>query len=83
MIYPLLGASKFGWHFVATELDKGSIENIATIIEKNKLSEQIEVRIPKATILLDIIKKDEHFDFCVCNPPFFPEGREREQRFWQ
>jgi len=39
---------------------------------REKILESAEdVAMPKAHILVGIVKESESFDFCMCNPPFF------------
>ncbi|XP_042458815.1 U6 small nuclear RNA (adenine-(43)-N(6))-methyltransferase-like [Zingiber officinale] len=110
-IYPLLGASLFGWSFVGSDVTDVALEWAAKNVESNPhLSELIEIRNanntlcsiedvskseenieggmelsdreslklkqnveshPEAQVLLGVVKVDEKFDFCMCNPPFF------------
>lgn len=45
VIYPILGAMKFGWTFIATETCEKSLENAAKIINANAaVKERVELR---------------------------------------
>lgn len=72
-IYPLIGASEYGWKFVASDIDPISIQSAQRIIKSNSsFDKQIECRIQsnKQNIFDGIISKDEKFDLTMCNPPF-------------
>lgn len=34
-------------------------------------------------LLKNILKKEEHFDFCMCNPPFFSNENEQKKVDWR
>ena len=72
-IYPLIGASTYGWSFVGTDIDLKAIENCSAIIEENpklidviSLQQQTESRF----IFKNIITPEDKFTFTICNPPF-------------
>ncbi|WP_445946883.1 23S rRNA (adenine(1618)-N(6))-methyltransferase RlmF [Shewanella sp.] len=72
-IYPLLGIQSYSWQFVASDIDKVSLDNVRKIVENNpqlasKLSLRLQVN-PKA-IFSGVIAPDEYFDVTLCNPPF-------------
>jgi len=72
-IYPILGVSEYNWSFVGTEIDKIAIDSVKKIIESNPiLIDNIEIRHQSnnQNIFIDIIKENDKFDFCCCNPPF-------------
>ncbi|CAN9511617.1 unnamed protein product [Ophioblennius macclurei] len=73
-IYPLLGATMNGWHFLATEVDDICFDFATKNVEQNNLSELIRVvKVPQKTLLMDALKEETEtvYDFCMCNPPFF------------
>ncbi|MDP1651112.1 MAG: 23S rRNA (adenine(1618)-N(6))-methyltransferase RlmF [Rhodocyclaceae bacterium] len=88
-IYPLIGASEFGWRFVATDINPASLENAQAILDANPaLAQQITLRLqPLPTeILKNMVYADEWFDLTMCNPPFhasLAEARAGTQRKWQ
>lgn len=88
-IYPLIGASEFGWRFVATDINPASLENAQAILDANPaLAQQITLRLqPLLTeILKNMVYADEWFDLTMCNPPFhasLTEARVGTQRKWQ
>lgn len=72
-IYPIIGVREYDWNFVATDIDKNSIEIAQNICDKNKgLSEKIEFRHQPNTrdIFFRGILKGEKFHLSMCNPPF-------------
>ncbi|KAL0973152.1 hypothetical protein UPYG_G00199650 [Umbra pygmaea] len=73
-IYPLLGASMNGWHYLATEVDDICFDYATRNVEQNNLSDLIKVvKVPQKTLLMDALKEESSmvYDFCMCNPPFF------------
>jgi 23S rRNA (adenine1618-N6)-methyltransferase len=72
-IYPLLGHAIKNWSFVGTDIDTPSLQTAQIIIEKNKLTKYIELRLQKDTahILNGIIRPSDKFCASMCNPPFF------------
>jgi 23S rRNA (adenine1618-N6)-methyltransferase len=73
LIYPLLGNAQFNWNFTATDCEKASIKNAKKILQKNKLTNHIDLRFQsnKENILTDVINSDDLFLASVCNPPFY------------
>jgi len=71
-IFPLLGYKHFKWTWVASEIIAESIESSNKNIERNSLTENIEVRkqISREHIFEGVIKPGEKFFATVCNPPF-------------
>jgi len=72
-IYPILGASEYGWHFVASDIDPVSIKAANINISSNKnIANHIHCRLQKNTtnIFQDIIKAGEFYQLTLCNPPF-------------
>lgn len=77
-IYPLLGFKEYNWKFVATEIDTQVLKIAQTIIDENKLSTAIELRLQsnKSHILKGIIKPTDAFAASMCNPPFYKNEQE-------
>ncbi len=72
-IYPILGASTYGWHFVASDIDPVSIKAAKQNIVANKeIAKKIDCRLQKESnnIFEGIIKPDEYYHLTMCNPPF-------------
>lgn len=74
LIYPLLGASIYGWNFVASDTHQASLDNARSILKTNtQLKNKIDLRLQpdQEKILTNIIADGEQFDLVVCNPPFY------------
>ena len=72
-VYPLIGATEYGWHFVGSDIDDVAIDSANKILESNViLQEKIEIRKQKMVknIFHSIIKENECYDLTICNPPF-------------
>lgn len=88
-IYPIIGASEYGWTFVATETDKSSQRWARQIVRLNKgIDTLIEIRLqpdPKRCFA-NVTTAGETFAAAMCNPPFHASaaeaaaGTERKQR---
>lgn len=84
-IYPLLGSTvNKNWNFLAIDINARSVQYAKHNVLSNKLQDRIQV-IKNASskgILTDILQqdsfKDEKFNFCMCNPPFFSSLEEAE-----
>lgn len=77
-IYPLLGHSEYNWNFVGTDIDPKALDNAQIIINKNGLSEVVELRLQpeKSHIFRGIIKSTDRYVLSMCNPPFYRSERE-------
>lgn len=71
-IYPLLGHASYGWQFVGTDIDANALAAAQAIIQANNLGDAIELRLQtqRGKIYTGMLKPEERFDLCVCNPPF-------------
>ncbi|QSX30061.1 23S rRNA (adenine(1618)-N(6))-methyltransferase RlmF [Shewanella cyperi] len=72
-IYALLGASLYQWQLVATDIEPRSLANVRDILAYNPLlAERIDLRLQSnpTQIFANVAADDEHFDACMCNPPF-------------
>jgi len=72
-IYPIIGICEYGWQFTATEIDIEALSSASKIIEGNpQMAGMVELRRQKnpSSIFNGILSPDDHFDFCICNPPF-------------
>jgi 23S rRNA (adenine1618-N6)-methyltransferase len=72
-IYPLIATREYQWLIVGSDIESLSLKNAQLIIDKNKLSDVIELRLQKnkKSIFEGIVKKEERFTACISNPPFF------------
>jgi 23S rRNA (adenine1618-N6)-methyltransferase len=72
-IYPLIGASEYGWRFVGTEIDPVALRWARKLAASNPgVAGRIECRlqISPTECFRGIIKPGEVFDLSMCNPPF-------------
>jgi 23S rRNA (adenine1618-N6)-methyltransferase len=80
-IYPIIGASALGWHFVATDIDPASIAWARRLVASNPaLAGRIECRHqPDPTaIFKNVTSPGEKFDVSLCNPPFHASAFEAD-----
>ena len=72
-IYPILGAKKFNWSFIASDVSTNSIKDAKTIVSNNNLSTSIKLRTQenKQYILREVLNEDEKITASICNPPFY------------
>ena len=78
-IYPLIGASEYGWSFVGAEVDPAARRWAQKIVAANpSVAGLIECRLQKsaAHCFQGIIQTGEHFDLTLCNPPFHTSAAE-------
>lgn len=72
-IYPIIGVSVYGWQFLGSDIEEVSIQSVQNILNSNEiLKENIIVKQQEnpSNIFVNIINKDEKYDFTLCNPPF-------------
>lgn len=72
-IYPILACAIYGWQCVGSDINRRSLDNVASIITKNPSLENsftLRVQRNKNHIFEGIIQPGELFDVSVCNPPF-------------
>ncbi|WP_373710035.1 23S rRNA (adenine(1618)-N(6))-methyltransferase RlmF [Kaistella sp.] len=81
-IYPIIGATEYGWNFIGSDIDTQSIESSTNIINSNpSLEGKVECRLqedPKA-FFTGILSNDEKIDFSMCNPPFHSSTEEAQK----
>ncbi len=72
-VYPIIGNKEYDWTFIGADIDAVAIESANKIIEQNaSLKGKVDCRLqsnPK-DFFYGIIRKDEHIDLSICNPPF-------------
>ena len=80
-IYPLLGNAVYNWQFLATDIDKKSIDRAEKIVKKNALSENIQFKQQKdaTQIFQGILNEKDKFSATMCNPPFYRSQEEAMQ----
>ena len=78
-IYPILGASLFGWRFVATDAEKASVQWAERLLKANPaLAGKVECRWQSDTrkVFEGVTAPTERFAVSVCNPPFHTSREE-------
>jgi 23S rRNA (adenine1618-N6)-methyltransferase len=78
-IYPLIGASEYGWRFVGTEIDPSALRWAQNIVAANaSVAGLIECRLQPSALnaFRDVVHLGEHFDVSLCNPPFHASASE-------
>ena len=88
-IYPLIGASEYGWSFVGSDIDSLAIDSARRIVAMNpKVADLIQCRLQKdrTRCFAGVIGAGEFFDLSMSNPPFHASaaeanlGNERKRR---
>lgn len=88
-IYPLVGASEYGWSFVGAEMDAVALRWAKKLVAVNHaIAKLVECRLQKSAMQCfeGIIQPGERFDLTMCNPPFHASaaeaaaGTQRKQR---
>ena len=88
-IYPLIGASEYGWSLVGSELDSVAFRWAQKLVNANaSVASLIECRLQPSALqcFRGIIRPGERFDLTMCNPPFHgsaaeaAEGTQRKLR---
>ena len=72
-IYPLIGASEYGWRCVASEIDPVALRWARTLVAANaSVATLIDCRLQRSAnrCFAGVIKAGERFDASMCNPPF-------------
>jgi 23S rRNA (adenine1618-N6)-methyltransferase len=71
-VYPLIGNVEYGWKFVGSDIDPKAIENAKKIVDENKLTDTIELRLQATLnqIFKGVINESDRFNLTICNPPF-------------
>ncbi len=78
-IYPLIGASEYGWSFVGTEIDPVALRWAQkTVAAHPTVAGLIECRAQPSPMdsLRGVIQPGERFDLTMCNPPFHASAAE-------
>jgi len=72
-IYPLVGASEYGWRFVGTEIDPEALRWARRLVSSNPaVADLIECRLQPSPLasFAGVTEAHERFAASVCNPPF-------------
>ncbi len=81
-IYPILGVTEYGWHFIGSDVDATSIETANNVVQANpSLKDKIELRLQKNAkdLFYGIIGRADKIDFSMCNPPFHASAEDAQQ----
>ena len=73
-IYPIIGASEYGWSFIGSDISKNALASAEAIITKNNiLKDTVELRLQRNSnkIFAGILNKNEEITVTICNPPFY------------
>jgi 23S rRNA (adenine1618-N6)-methyltransferase len=85
-IYSLLASHCYGWQCVGSDINQTSLNNVATILNKNKTLERLLTLRHQPSphqIFEGIINQGEMFDVSVCNPPFHASAEEASKAHQQ
>lgn len=78
-VYSIIGASVYHWQFIASDINKASIDNIHHILEKNHtLNELVTpfLQTEPKYLFKGIVEPDAKYHFSLCNPPFHGSAEE-------
>ncbi len=78
-IYPVIGSQEYGWDFVAVDTDKSAVQSVENMVSDNAaLKGKVVCRLQKNDdcFFKNVVEADEHFDFSICNPPFYRSAAE-------
>ncbi|MGF1909570.1 23S rRNA (adenine(1618)-N(6))-methyltransferase RlmF [Vibrio kasasachensis] len=81
-IYPIVGATQYGWSYIGSDVDADSVNNANHIAQANSvLNGQVECRLQDNSqhFFKGIIKPGEFYDVTTCNPPFHASLQEAQQ----
>ncbi len=88
-IYPIIGNRRYGWNFIASDIDAEAVKSSEQIVNRNRvLKYQIEVRHQqnRDQIFKGVLRYKEFLEFTMCNPPFYGSHEEamiETQRKWK
>lgn len=78
-IYPIIGHQVYGWQFVGSDIDRTAVDsatNIAAINPPLKQDLTFRLQNSPSNIFKGVVRKGEHFDLTICNPPFHASAAE-------
>eukprot|EP00092_Neocalanus_flemingeri_P049704 GFUD01057215.1.p1 GENE.GFUD01057215.1~~GFUD01057215.1.p1 ORF type:complete len:218 (+),score=58.74 GFUD01057215.1:54-707(+) len=71
-VYPLLATRHLGWRMVATESDDGNYNAARENVTRNGLDDKIDIiNVEKTDIFKQVLTENRHYEFSMCNPPFY------------
>jgi len=80
-IYPIIGIQEYGWSFIGSDIDPVAIESANRIIAQNPALQgkvECKLQLNQRDFFYGIIRKDEHIDISICNPPFHASVKEAQ-----
>lgn len=78
-IFPLIGASEYGWRFVGSELDRVALKWVLAMVARHpQVADLIECRWQKDArfCFRGVMDEGEAFSATMCNPPFHGSAAE-------
>jgi 23S rRNA (adenine1618-N6)-methyltransferase len=78
-IYPLVGASEYGWSFVGTDIDPAAVRWARQLVAKNpSVAGLIDCRLQSSALecFNGVVLAGECFDLTMSNPPFHASAAE-------
>ena len=82
LIYPIIGICEYGWNFIASDINKKSIQWAKRIQSTNDPRlKNIDLRQQKNSnyIFRNLLRHTDFVDVVVCNPPFYTSKEEAVQ----
>ncbi len=78
VIYPLLGHTEYGWHFVGSDIDETALRIAESIVRGNQLGSAIEVRPQtlRGHLFHGVLRPGDRYAATLCNPPFHASAAE-------
>jgi 23S rRNA A1618 N6-methylase RlmF len=71
-IFPLMGARRFGWSFVALDSNQDALSHARANVDRNGLHHLISLHhIASDSSIINAISAHPHITHTMCNPPFF------------
>ncbi|WP_163134168.1 23S rRNA (adenine(1618)-N(6))-methyltransferase RlmF [Agarivorans sp. Alg241-V36] len=81
-VYPLVGASEYGWSFVGSDIEAASLQSADHILALNpQLQSHISLRLQsnKKAIFKGVVQAEERFELSMSNPPFHRSAAEAQK----
>ncbi|RTZ14479.1 23S rRNA (adenine(1618)-N(6))-methyltransferase RlmF [Vibrio aquaticus] len=81
-IYPIVGATEYGWQYIGADVDAVSVDNSNKIAQDNSvLTGRVECRLQADSrhFFKGIIQPNEYYDVTTCNPPFHKSLQDAQQ----
>jgi 23S rRNA (adenine1618-N6)-methyltransferase len=82
-VYPIIGASTYGWSFIGTDINQSALKNAEKIKRENViLKDKLDLRLQvnASHIFYGVMQAREYWDITICNPPFHASEKEADQQ---